>query len=194
MKTLISEYPGYSLLHGAKMLAFQKWTSSMEWTRQSLPSLEWNLSPQNSAILRWLGMNLFNPARALRTPQLYIHGRGMMGKTTLLMTLSRSFKTFFPSHGEKYWDGFDDSYELIAFDEFSGKVIPLSMMKMLLDGQTMTLPQRYHAFSKTKNIPIICCSNFDPVDVYHNLNSINLDAFLSRLHIIEVHHFIKIFQ
>jgi len=157
------------------------------------PKILPNLRPQNSAILRWLGMNLFEEKRALRSKQLYLVSEPGMGKTTLSMKISQSIKTYFPSLGEKYFDGLSNEHQLIIFDEFHG-AHPLGLMNQILDGQECILPQRYQAFTKKKNIPIILMSNIQPFDVYRKVSQSRNNAFVDRLEIIHVTEFINIFE
>ena len=103
------------------------------------------------------------------------------------------FKTYFPSDQEHYWDGFDDSYQLIVFDDFRG-TMKLSSILKLLDGQHMRLPQRYNSFLKTKNIPIVVSTNLPPHAVYR-VSAYSQDvAFETRFKVIKVETFINIFQ
>lgn len=188
------QFPGFCLQNLGKLQAYLHFTRACNNVKTLVPLPKISFSPtrQNGLILRWLGLNLFDP-RVLRQKQLYLWGAPRMGKTTLVQTLSNSFRTYFPSHGEKYWDGFSEDHQLIVFDEFCGNV-QLSMMKMILDGQEMILPCRYQHFHKTKNIPIIILSNDAPTSVYKTVSFTNLQAFIDRLFIVEISEFITIFE
>lgn len=157
------------------------------------PKIKSTLSLQNSTILRWLGLNLFEENRPLRTKQLYLVSDPGMGKTTLSLTLAKSIKTYFPSLGEKYFDGLTRDHELIIFDEFHG-THPLGIMNQILDGQHCILPQRYQCFAKTKNTPVIILSNVQPYNAYKKADSKRVAAFIDRLLVVEVHDFIDIFE
>jgi len=116
-----------------------------------------------------------------------------MGKTTLSMHLSKSILTYFPSLGEKYFDGLTNDHQLLIFDEFHG-AHPLGLMNQILDGQECILPARYQAFHKKKNIPVIIMSNIQPFDIYRKVSQSRINAFVDRLEIVHVTHFISIFQ
>ena len=162
IRQVIQAHPGFALLHLRTMEAFQaRWMQSAEWIPDPLPRITPNLSEQDSKILRWFGMNMFEESRPIRSRQLFLYGEPMTGKTTFLSRISRVFKTYFPSDQEHYWDGFDESYQLIVFDDFRG-TMKLSSILKLLDGQHMRLPQRYNSFAKTKNIPIVVSTNLPP--------------------------------
>jgi len=157
------------------------------------PKIKSTLSLQNSTILRWLGLNLFEENRPLRSKQLYLVSDPGMGKTTLSLTLAKSIRTYFPSLGEKYFDGLTRDHGLIIFDEFHG-THPLGIMNQILDGQPCILPQRYQCFNKTKNVPVIILSNVQPYNCYKKADSKRVAAFIDRLLVVEVHDFIDIFE
>jgi len=159
----------------------------------SWPKIRTDLSLQNQCILRWLGMNLFEEKRPLRSRQLYLVSEPGMGKTTLAQILAKSMLTYFPSLGEKYFDGLSNDHQLIIFDEFHG-AHPLGLMNQILDGQECILPQRYQAFNKKKNIPVIILSNIQPFDVYRKVSQSRINAFVDRLEVVHVTQFINIFE
>jgi len=144
-------------------------------------------------VYTWLLENFGSTPKGLRSPQLYLYGPPRMGKTLFCQVLSTSKKTYYPSIGEKYFDGFDDTYEVMIFDE-AMESFPLTQMLQLLDGQRMRLPQRYQAFVKTKNIPIVCCSNLPPNERYPNCHIDRKAALCDRFLTIHVTEFLNIFQ
>ena len=85
------------------------------------PGLNWDMNETSRKITQWISENLFESSRSLRKAQLYLWGGPHLGKTHLAQTLRASMTTYSPSHGEKYWDGFDDDVDLIIMDEFNGK-------------------------------------------------------------------------
>lgn len=172
----------------AQQLAMLKHKELMPW-----PKIRSSLSYQNSTILRWLGMNLFEQDRPLRTKQLYLVSDPGMGKTSLALTLAKCMKTYFPSLGEKYFDGLMKEHDLMIFDEFAG-THPLGIMNQILDGQQCILPQRYQCFAKTRNIPVIILSNLQPYDCYRKASPKRVAAFVDRLVVVEIHEFISIFE
>jgi len=189
---IIREYPGFSLMNLRRIREFQE-AILPPWTPGMLPPIRSDLSPQDSRILTWLGMNLHCPTpRPIRSKQLFIHGPPMMGKTTLFQLLCRRFRTYFPRTDGSYFDGLTNDHELIIFDDFRCNV-RLGVMNMLLDGQIMRLPCRYRDFEKTVNIPVIVATNMVPDCCYSNVDRLSQDAFLSRFKIVEVTEFIFIF-
>jgi len=110
----------------------------------------------------------------------------------LITTLEKCIRTYKPSIAEKYWDGFAD-HDLIALEEGDG-CQPLGLLNQVLDGQTCILPARYQAIHKTRNIPVIICSNEPPERYYKKMPPVRVAAFVSRLKVIYCNDFIDIFE
>jgi len=186
-------YQPYLLKNLQKVIYYESFLrKTTESTLRPFPKIKNSLSEQNASILRWLGMNLFQESRPLRTPQLYLHSEPGKGKTTLITTLEKCIRTYKPSIGEKYWDGYA-GHDLIVFEEADG-CQPLGIMNQVLDGQTCILPARYQAIQKTRNVPVIICSNEPPERYYKKMPPVRVAAFISRLKVIYCNDFIDIFE
>ena len=96
--------------------------------------------------------------------------------------------------GSVFWDGFDDDMELIVYDEFCGSSCQFSLVKKILDGQTLTLNVKGSSFVKSKNLPVIMCSNYPPEEIYHGLRDVDKQAFISRLYVVYVGELFTIFN
>lgn len=192
LNALIAEYPGHLMMNLQRLQQFQAWYTRSQWTPCPLPAINFGMTPCESMISRWIALNLMDCClRILRSPQLYLCGRPGTGKSTLISHLEKSYKTFKPSYSVQWWDGFDDTIELIVFDEFKGQ-IKCTFMNQILDGQTVIIPRRNGDFTKTKNIPVIICSNFAPCTIYNNNDSV--EAFLGRLKLINIDEYFNIFK
>lgn len=193
--SLISKpkYQPYLLTNLSKVKYFQITVATL-FSKAPLPfpKIHTDLSPLACSVLRWMGLNLFEDSRPLRTKNLYLYSPPGCGKTTLCHILSRSLKTYFPSTGEKYFDGLENDHDLIVFDEFCGGQ-PLSLMNQILDGQECILPQRYQCLRKTKNIPVIILSNVSPFECYKKAQRVRVDAFVDRLKVLYFEEFLSIF-
>jgi len=187
-------YQPYLLKNLQKVIYYESFLrKTTENTLLPFPRIKSSLTEQNASILRWLGMNLFQESRPLRTPQLYLHSEPGKGKTTLITTLEKCIRTYKPSIGEKYWDGYTMNHDLIVFEEADG-MQPLGIMNQVLDGQTCILPARYSAISKNRNVPVIICSNEPPERYYKKMPPVRVAAFVSRLKVIYCNDFIDIFE
>lgn len=106
----------------------------------------------------------------------------------MVQALSRMVKTYFVTTTEKFFDGLDDSYVLIVFDEFHGQH-PITFMNQVLDGQTMNLPQKGHQFIKRGNQAVIVLSNIDARKLYPNIRfdyPEQFEAFCRRFDIVNL--------
>lgn len=136
----------------------------------------------------WLNGNINNKNRRLGQQQLYVWGKTGVGKTHFCVQLSKMVKTFWATSCEHFFDGLDDTYELLIMDEFHAQQT-ITFMNQLLDGQPMVLPQKGTQFHKKKNIPIIILSNYDLKDCYrkqYDENREHFDALHRRLAIVHV--------
>jgi len=146
------------------------------------------MTPWEKDIGIWLNTNLNGSVRGLGKPQLFIYGKTQLGKSHLMMQLSKMVKTFFATSCEHFFDGLDGTYDLMVMDEFHGQQT-VTFMNQLLDGQCMVLPQKGHQYHKKKNLAIIICSNYAPKDCYRKVyeeNRDHFDAFFRRLTVVEI--------
>ncbi len=110
------------------------------------------------------------------------------------MHLQKYLRIYRPIRSSEYFDGYsDEDFDLIVFDEFNGDYIKFSILKVLLDGQTVLMNQKFGCVEKKKNQPIIILANHPPLDNYRNLKQVDEEAFLCRLNVVEVNTFIKVF-
>jgi len=186
---LLNQFPGYMIQHQKKVIDFSALAQSV--TTNLIPyygiedTRNCNLATQ--LIAKWLTENLPPAKRQHKQKQLYIYGPTNIGKTSLLMRLMDSFHTYVVADEEKFWSGFHDNYELAIIDEFNG-CKTISQLNSFLEGTRVPLSQKgVTGVMKTKNIPVIICSNKSPREVYHHVNDkspLVLDAFEARLEII----------
>jgi len=187
---VIAAEPGFYLLHSNQIHQFQaEWKAmilakSLTGFRQV--TFRNGMSSSEIQLGMWLNDNI-QKERSLGKKQLFLYGKTSLGKTHMCTLLSRMVKTFWATSCEKFFDGLDETYDLMVMDEFHGQQT-VTFMNQLLDGQPMVLPQKGRQYHKTKNIPIIVLSNYPPEDCYRKVyqeNRDHFDAFSRRLHIVK---------
>jgi len=107
----------------------------------------------------------------------------------MINDLETEFKIYRPCLTNQYWDGFDDTFDMIVFDEFRGSQINFSLLKVVLDGQPCKLPCRYYDAYKTKNVPVIILCNYPPSDCYEKMfqkSDVCLEEFMDRVEFIDL--------
>lgn len=194
---------GFLMMHLQKIKTFEAKVHEISWQAMPLPALKVfdPLSERPEAIIAaWIKKNLIegfpNSERPLREKQLYIHGDMRLGKSALAAILRKSFHTYVPpstcSSGTAFLDEWDDSFELIIFDEFFGQ-FPISWMNTLLSGEVLRANTKGGTTIKRVNTPIMILSNIPPDHLYSGVPSNVREAWVSRMHVVHVTHFINIF-
>jgi flagellar biosynthesis GTPase FlhF len=182
---LVTTYPGYMLQHQKKVIDFQTLNQNIRVTTEPYPGIGdvTNLSPEVQQIAKWLNENLPPVKRVLKQKQLYIYGPTNIGKTTLLMKLQEHFHTYIVPEEDKFWSNFHDNYDLCILDEFNG-MKTITQLNNFCDGSKVPLTAKHvSAVNKTRNIPVIICSNKSPAEVFCNVaekNPVVLKAFEER--------------
>lgn len=194
----VAVYPGYSMMHKRQLQDFEmheeikRQRIKLPW-KDALKVLETSfLSPLNSngiLIYKWLTDN-FSPdlkktKRKFKQKQLYIHGPANLGKSSLIIFLSK-FLNVYHLTKDSYCDAFKDGvYDLAVLDEFSAQKT-IAFLNEWLQGGTMPLKVRFSHRTKTQNIPTIILSNLSPEDCYYNSGTTRLEPLLSRLLVINL--------
>lgn len=138
-----------------------------------------------TALALWLKENLYGH-RAFKQKQLYIHGGPNLGKSSLTRTLAKFMSVYWAPMEENFFDAFDDEvHTLVVFDEFKAQH-PLTFMNAFLQGGEMCLRRKGSQFIKTQNLPVIILSNYSPREAYSRVSDVALEAFLSRVLVVEL--------
>lgn len=152
-------------------------------------------SPQEESVFRikvWLAENIRQP-RDFRAPHLWIWGSGKIGKTRLMSQLSTMLKVFdAPSEGKEWLTGYNDSYDLVVFDDYNHSK-SVTFLKQLLQAYPMKVGQKgFGPYHKRKNMPFLFTSNKDPVSAYCFVSAADPAHFiplLERLTVVNVTEF-----
>jgi len=175
------EYPGFTMMNLSRIQLYQSW---MTQRARSTPT-KVCLSVVTTAlangptrqIASWLNKNLCQPRR-LRDPQLYISGPPLTHKTRLLEYLRDHFSVYTVPRGEEYDNLWSDDHQLAVLDEFDSSYRQVSWLLSFLDGSEMTLRTKGGQVLKTKNVPVIICSNFTSSEV---VPENRYQAFITRI-------------
>lgn len=185
MSTLIQHNPGFVLLHQKPILDFYALKEKMDADKAKKLwkpiTFNANQAAEERIIGAWLNRNLpLSPKRDLGETQLYIWGATNLGKTHLCNQLSNYFPTYHCTTMENFFNGLNETYKLIIFDEFHGQH-PITFMNQILDGQKMQIPQKGTMYYKQNNPAIIILSNMPPEKCYPNISNNHPEVFAALL-------------
>lgn len=193
VKDIVEEYPGISLMHLNKIIAFKQFINAidnedkLEW--YGIDELKCNCG-DTRLIANWLNKNI-KVERKFKQPQLYVFGIPNTGKTTMINNLEKYVRVYRLPNEDFYDDYYDKEYDLIVIDEFKGQK-KQTFMNKLLDGQPMQMPKKGSQYLKKQNLPVIVLSNYSLDNAYKNLDYMAAQALDVRLFIVEVRQFIKL--
>lgn len=196
VREIVSQNPGLALMNHQKMINFAAWWKASQWNPLPLPPFTASTNQWDLDLKTWITENLISPppaGRPLRSRNLYLYSKPGLRKTSLMNVLQKSYKTFNPPTKIHWWDGYNETTQLILFDEFRGGY-PMGEMNKILDGQVVVVPRRGGDFTKVNNIPVIICANKPPETVYKFTDQVYVDAFVDRLCVIECIDFINVFD
>jgi len=141
--------------------------------------------PDTSAVLDWIGSNICS-TRRFKQRQLFLHGPPNVGKTSLILALSRFVPVYFAPTAESFFDQFDESYHrLVAFDEFKGQHLA-TFMNQFLEMGVMTIRKKGSQMLRKRNLPVIINSNFPVEECYPNAAAVVSEAFSARVITVKV--------
>lgn len=155
-----------------------------------------SLSPERTLVANWITTNLSHPpptGRIFRSKQLYLWGPTEVGKTSVCRELEKYFRVYWAAYNGDFLDGYSDTYDLVVFDEFRGQKT-VTWFNLFLQGTPMVINVKGSSVPKRKNIATIILSNQHPRFVYHHVEDCYVDAFISRLLVVEFSLFEKLFQ
>jgi hypothetical protein len=152
--------------------------------------LNWDLPPDSvlfnvrlfQGVWKLLRDSLANPEFGKR--QLYLYGPTGIGKTYFLQLLTKCVRVYNLPTGEDFYDQYQDElFDLAVIEEFKSQKT-IQWLNQWLDGAQMNLRQKGCQYFKTKSIPTLIFSNFDPMGsaIYPNMQeSTSIETFRRRL-------------
>ncbi len=145
----------------------------------------------------WLNKNLNGRRRPMKMKQLWLWGSTNLGKTTLVLHLMKTHRTYWVPLDIGHLDDYDDAdYDLIIFDEFKGQK-SITFMNSFIQGTPYLVYRRFRSYLKTKNLPVIVLSNYSIQEAYskvHMYNPERLTPLKERFNCINVKKFINILK
>ena len=92
----------------------------------------------------------------------------------------KRFRGYELPNDKGWFDDFENDYDFLYADEYRGH-LTVRMLNSLAEGRLMTLPRRGTApIQKSKNMPLIVCSNLSPYETYSKCTPVSLEALLAR--------------
>ncbi len=163
-----------------------------QWIPIDLLSLPQDFRPLGN----WMNKNLGSPlTRTFKQKQLWIYGDTNLGKTGLVISLSKYFRIYYVPLDTSHLDDYDDEeYDLIVFDEYKGQK-SITWMNGFVQGNSFPVHRRYSGTIKVKNLPVIVLSNYSIEGAYEKVNLFNpyrLNSLKSRFQVVEVSKFINV--
>lgn len=181
-------YPVYILRNKRKVeeyLTFQH-LKKTKLNLVPLPPLEIN----HPVIHLWIQENLYAP-RKFKQKQLYIHGPPNMGKTSLILALTKYLSIYYIPSEEFYDDYYDGMFKLTVLDEFKATKT-IQWLNQWLQGSPMPIRKKGSQSIKTDNLPVIILSNYSIEECYSKASHDKIESLKARLEIVSVSEFITI--
>jgi hypothetical protein len=112
--------------------------------------------------------------------QLWIHGSTGLGKSRLISKMMKYFRGYELPNDNGWFDDYSDDYQFMYADEYRGH-LTVRTLNSLAEGRLMHLRRRGTSpIEKTKNLPMVICSNLSPYEVYSKCTPVSLDAIMAR--------------
>lgn len=141
-----------------------------------------NNNPCTIEICKWINANFFKE-RTHKQPQLWLWGDANNGKTwTVLKLQQHGIRTYPVKKDDKwYFDHYnDEAFDLIYFEEYTGKQQPATNINQLVEGVQMLLPTKGGDVKKHKNLPVIFCCQNNIKNCYSGIPQNLLEAVQAR--------------
>lgn len=175
--------PGFVLQHLSKMRTFAAFLdASTSVPRIEFPSvLPRGLNLSEALVYSWLRTNLIGfPVRPpFRSKQLMIIGGTGIGKSSLVLALTKFARPYFVPMEENFFDSYDDKlFDFCVFEEFRSQKT-IGFMNQFVDGSPISLKVKGGQVMKRKNIPVIILSNWEPSVSYCKIQASNPEVLLA---------------
>lgn len=181
LRTIVMEHPSYSMMNLKKMKEMKTYLSmktkktTTKWVHSHSTSMETN------DVVQWFRANLGVP-RKFKQPQLWLWGPANTRKTSAVFKFMEITRTYIVPK-EEFDDLYsDEDFDMAFLDEFSAGCRKVEFLKMFLQGGPCPIRQKGSQSMKTKDIPVVICSNYHPNELFTDYKE--LEAMKARLKII----------
>lgn len=164
--------PGFFMLNMPKIIAYDNFLKRS--AVEILPPLAGATSDLTSFPNSYLASYVNNNYRGNFTPQskhLWIVGDTKIGKSTFVNELRKYKKVYDVPYDGDWYDGFDETFDIALFDEFSGRK-SIQWLNRFLDPFPLYMNKRntHGGYKKERHIPSIVLTNLLPEQVYKKIN------------------------
>jgi len=137
-----------------------------------------------TSLIEWVRANMMAP-RHFKQPQLWIWGEPNTRKTSFVHLLMPYFRFYLVPH-EEFDDLYDDDlYEAAFLDEYMTNVRTCSWITRFAQGDQMPIRLKGAQKRKSKNLPLIVCSNFPIQLVFKTDERPAVQARFTEIHVTE---------
>lgn len=186
--------PGFYMMNKRKIEEYHQLVTK----RTYKPTLTWTpfgteliltSCSSTARVMKWLNTNLFQE-RPYGAKDLYLFGKTMMGKTSLINYLEKYCRTYHIPLYEDWYDLYsDEDYDLCVMDEFKAHK-SVQFLNAFCQSATFPLKRRnIPPYQKRKHLPVLIVSNYSLEQCYHKLVEAHvtaLEPLVRRLEIVEL--------
>jgi len=180
VREIVSDHPSYAMINLRKIKEMKTYLSMKTTT---IPMIQIHshstTSWMTNKIMNWFRLQFQSP-RLFKAAQLWLWGPANTRKTSAVLKFLE-FKRVYIMPKEEFDDFYsDDDFDMAFLDEFTPGCRKVEFLKVFLQGGPCAIRQKGSQSMKTKNLPVIICSNFSPEECFSGKD---LEAMLIRLQV-----------
>lgn len=189
LKEVDDMFPGLVMQHLPKMQRYEAWQAERRLADQKkdwVPVDTDLLSGGSLRIATWINQAIRVRDLQMGWKHLFLFGPSGVGKSSLVVWLSRFLRVYWMPIDGVFCDGYSDSdFDLVVLDEFKGQKA-LSWMNLWCGGTPMTFQKKGSQGFKRRNIPTIIISNYSLRDCYSGVSDDIFATIKRRVHCVSM--------